>query len=160
MLFLFCSTSNAFWTQMNTSNLATSKSSISAMKLKQKWRAMTFNILKLLIFNWFFDVFGTLLKTRFELLLKIPNCCRSWNAIKTNEELWQPWSISTPNEELINIHQLSKLSQSFWSLLEAWFQYFATLPTCRISMHYKMQQNNKWNATNSCNYAVNKLTDS
>ena len=122
---------------MNTSNPSTSKLSILATKVKQKLSAMTLNIATFSIFNMFLNVFWSLLKMRFELLLKIPNCCRSWNGIKTNEKLWKPWSISTPNEELINIHQVL---QSFWSLLEAWFQYLAKLPKGRISMHYKMQQ--------------------
>ena len=134
---ILVSRSNAFWTKMNTSNPATSKSSILAMKIKQKWRATTFNIVKLLTFNRFLHVFWTLLNMRFELLLTTPNCGRSWNAIKTYEKLWKPWSISTQHGELINI--LAVL-QSFWSLLEAWFQYLAKLPKGRISMHYKMQQ--------------------
>ena len=86
---------------------------------------MTFNIAKLSIFSMFLNVFWSLLKMRFELLLKIPNCSRSWNAIKTNEKSWKPLILDLQNDGLINIPQVL---QRFWNLLEARFQALPIFP--------------------------------
>jgi len=100
-----------------------------------KWCAVTFNVAQLFIFHWFLNVFWTPLNTRSESPPKVLNCCRSRNAIQTNENNRKPSTVDPQNGELINI---PLVLDCFWSLLAAWFPSLPKLPKWRIYMDHKM----------------------